>query len=183
MTKLTEARISTPCLIGRQFYRFTIMLAALACFTLLSARGARAQNTADILGTVTDASGGVVPGATVTLTNIATNISQTLQSSAGGEYTFTLLVPATYSLKVEAKGFKTFSVPSITVAGGDRAREDLTMAVGEQSTTVEVQATSTPALQTDTSNIGALVTQQGVEDLPLNGRNLTQLIQLEPEYL
>jgi hypothetical protein len=180
MTKLIDARVSMSCLVGKEFGKLAYMLAAVACLSLLFAAGTRAQNSADILGTVTDASGGVVPGANVTLTNTATNISQTLQSSAGGEYTFTLLVPATYSLKVEAKGFKTFSVPSITVAGGDRARQDVTMAVGEQSTTVEVQATSTPALQTDTSNIGALVTQQGVEDLPLNGRNLTQLIQLEP---
>ncbi len=156
------------------------MLGLLVCLALLGAVGARAQNTADIIGTVTDASGAVVPGSSVTLTNTGTNISQTLQASAGGDYTFTLLVPGTYALKVEAKGFKTFSAPSITVAAGDRARVDAPMQVGEQSTTVEVQAAVAPALQTDTSTMGSLVTSQAMQDVPLNGRNFVKLVQLAP---
>jgi hypothetical protein len=161
--------------------KFSCLFIALAFFSMFGIGGVSAQQTtADIIGTVTDSSGGLVPGATVTLTSTGTNISQTVEASASGEYTFTLLIPGTYSLKVEAKGFKTFSTPSLTVAGGDRARQDVKLEVGEQSTTMEVQATSTPALQTDTSSVGALVTQQGVEDLPLNGRNYTQLIQLSP---
>jgi hypothetical protein len=164
-------------MISRNCNRLSLVV-VLVSLSLLCAVSARAQNTADILGTVTDASGAVVPDATVTLTNTATNISQTTKASGNGEYTFTLLQPGTYSVRVEAKGFKTFSAPAVTVSTGDRARVDAAMQVGEQSTTVEVQATSTPALQTDTSSLGTLVTTQAVEDVPLNGRNITKLIQL-----
>jgi len=178
--ELTQARLFTVRQLIERSFKVSCMLALLACLALLGAAGARAQNTADIIGTVTDASGAVVPGSSVTLTNTGTNISQSLQASAGGDYTFTLLVPGTYALKVEAKGFKTFSAPSITVAAGDRARVDAPMEVGEQSTTVEVQAAVAPALQTDTSTLGNLVTSQAVEDIPLNGRNFMKLVQLAP---
>ena len=77
-----------------------------------------------------------------------------------------------------AAGFKTYVAPNLSVSSGDRARIDAKMEVGTQ--TVEVQATSTPALQTDTSNLSTLVTTQAVEDLPLNGRNIVKLIQLSP---
>jgi hypothetical protein len=150
----------------------------LVCFGLVFVTIARAQNTADVVGTVTDTSGAVVPGATVTLTNTGTNITQTTEASGSGDYAFALVQVGAYSVKVEAKGFKTFVAPSLTVSSGDRARVDAKMEVGEQSTTVEVQATSTPALQTDTSSIGTLVTSRGVEDLPLNGRNIVKLVQL-----
>ena len=153
---------------------------ALVCFALLFGSPIRAQETADVVGTVTDVSGGVLPGVTVTLTNTGTGISQTTQTAADGDYVFTLLQVGSYSVKVEAKGFKTFVAPSIALSAADRARVDAKMEVGEQSTTVEVQAAIAPALQTDSSQIGALVTSQNVEDLPLNNRNLVKLVQLTP---
>src|SRR5579859_2316011 len=157
------------------------ILAVLMCAVLLCVSGVRSQqNTADILGTVTDTSGAVVPGATVTLTNIGTNVSQTTQSSGTGDYTFTLVQVGNYSIKVQAAGFKTYLAPSLSVSAGDRARMDAKMEVGTQTQTVEVQASSTPALQTETSNLSTLVTTQAVEDLPLNGRNIVKLIQLSP---
>src|SRR6185312_16661853 len=140
----------------------------------------KAQETADIVGTVTDASGAVVPGATVTLTNLGTSITQSTQTAATGDYVFNLLQVGTYSVKVEAKGFKTFVAPSITLAAGDRARADAKLEVGDVSQTVEVSGTVAPALQTDTSTIGSLVPSQSVEDVPLNGRNIVKLIQLSP---
>ena len=157
------------------------ILAVLMCALLLCVSGVRSQqNTADILGTVTDISGAVVPGATVTLTNTGTNVSQTTQSSGTGDYTFTLVQVGNYSIKVQAAGFKTYLAPSLSVSAGDRARMDAKMEVGTQTQTVEVQASSTPALQTETSNLSTLVTTQAVEDLPLNGRNIVKLIQLSP---
>lgn len=154
--------------------------ALLAClvFVCLCSTAALAQNTADIVGTVSDSNGGVLPGSLITLTNIGTNISQTTETSSAGDYVFTLLQVGTYSVRVEAKGFKTYVAPDITLSAGDRARVDAKMQVGAQTTTVEVNATTTPALQTDTSTIGTLVTSQGVEDLPLNGRNIVKLVQL-----
>jgi hypothetical protein len=140
--------------------------------------GARAQETAGIVGTVTDSSGAVVPGASVTLTNIGTNISQTANTSDGGDYVFTLLQVGNYTVKVEAKGFKSFSASGIVLAAGDRARVDAKMQVGDVAQTVEVSGSVAPALQTDTSTIGSLVPSQSVEDLPLDGRNIVKLVQL-----
>ena len=102
------------------------LVAALVCLSLICAVGARAQNTADVVGTVTDASGGVLPGATVTLTNTETNISQSTQTSSGGEYVFTLLQVGSYTVKVEAKGFKTYSDDHLSVIRRSRScgRED-----------------------------------------------------------
>lgn len=154
------------------------VFAVLACFSLLCAAAVRAQETADVVGTVTDASGAVVPGAAVTLTNTGTNAVQTTQTSSGGDYVFNLLQVGTYSVKVESKGFKTYSAPSITLAAGDRARVDAKMEVGDVTQTVEVSSTVAPALQTDTSTIGSLVPSQSVEDLPLDSRNIVRLIQL-----
>jgi hypothetical protein len=162
---------------NQRYFERVSAITVLVCLSLLCAVGARAQETGDILGTVTDTSGGIVPGATVTLTNTATNISQTTQTAGDGNYAFTLLQVGSYSVKVEAKGFKTYSAPSIALSSGDRARVDAKMEVGEQSTTVEVQATTAPALQTDTSSVGSLVPSQSVEDLPLNGRNVIQLVE------
>jgi len=160
-----------------QFER-VIVIAAVVCLSLLCAIGVKAQSTASITGMVTDASGAVIPGATVTLTNTGTNVSQTQQTSSGGDYAFPLLEVGTYGIKVEAKGFKTFSAPGVSVSAGDRARVDAAMQVGEQSTTVEVEASTAPALQTDTSTIATLINSQAVEDLPLNGRNIIKLVQL-----
>ncbi len=150
----------------------------LGCLFLLVSGTVRAQNTAAVVGSVTDASGGVLPGATVTITNTGTNVSQTTETTSGGEYVFDLLQVGTYTVKVEAKGFKTFSAPSIALSAGDRARVDAKMEVGDVTQTVEVQATAAPSLQTDTSTIGSLVPSQSVEDLPLDGRNIIKLVQL-----
>jgi len=163
----------------RFFERFS-MFAVMICLSLLCAVGARAQETGDIVGTVTDSTGAVVPNATVTLTNTATNVSQTAQTAGDGNYLFTLLQVGSYVIKVQASGFKTASAPALALSSGDRARADIKLEVGEQTTTVEVQATVAPALQTDTSNVGQITTTQSVEDLPLNGRNLIQLVYATP---
>ncbi|HTZ74066.1 MAG TPA: carboxypeptidase regulatory-like domain-containing protein [Candidatus Aquilonibacter sp.] len=152
----------------------------IACLLWLSAAPAWGQETASVVGTVTDASGAVIPGATATLTNIGTGVVQTATTNGTGDYDFPLLQVGTYSVKVEAKGFKTYTVPSIPLSAGDRFRADAKLQVGEAAQTVEVSGAVAPALQTDTSNIGSLVPAQSVQDLPLNGRNLIQLVQLQP---
>jgi hypothetical protein len=163
-----------------RFFERLSMFALLICMSLLCAVGARAQETGDIVGTVTDSTGAVVPNATVTLTNTATNVSQTAQSGGDGNYLFTFLQVGNYVVKVQAAGFKTATHPEFALSSGDRARADIKLEVGEQTTTVEVQATVAPALQTDSSNVGQLTSSQTVEALPLNGRNLIQLVYLAP---
>ena len=156
-------------------------LAALTFLLFLCVGTAFSQtDTAALVGTVTDSTGALVPGATVTVTNLGTNISRTATTTGDGDYVFDLLQVGAYSVRVEANGFKTFSAPSLTLSAGDRARVDAKMEVGSVSQTVEVSASAAPALQTDSSDISSLVSSQAVEDVPLNGRNVFKLIQLAP---
>ncbi len=150
------------------------------CMLLPAAPYAAAQNsTATIVGTVTDNTGASIPNATVTLTNNGTGEKRTAQSTGSGDYSFGELKPGTYTVEVKETGFKTFVVPSFTVAAADRAREDAKLEVGSEAQTVQVTA-QTPALQTDTSNISNTVTDQAVQSLPLSGRNYINLVQITP---
>jgi hypothetical protein len=135
--------------------------------------------TADILGTVTDASGAVIPNAQVTLTNLGTQEKRTITSNSSGDYTFTLLPVGHYSITVKAKGFESFSTTDLAVEAGDRARADAHMDLGAEDQTVTVEAT-TPLLQADNATVSSTVTAKSVQDLPLNGRNFVQLVDLVP---
>ena len=157
------------------FFRLSLMLLVVS----LSFHASAQITTADITGTVTDAQGGVLPNAAVTLTNLGTKETHVIKTSAQGEYLFTLLEPGHYSIRVEVSGFELFSVADLAVEGGDRARVDAKMTVGTASQTVEVTA-ATPLLQADNSTVSSTVTSSAVENLPLNGRNFIQLVQLEP---
>ncbi len=161
--------------------RFTAGFAVVSSSLLLTlAPNAAAQSTtADILGTVTDSGGATMPNATVTLTNLDTKEVRTSQTTGSGDFDFSQLGPGNYSVQVQQNGFKTFVVPSIALAAGDRAREDAKLDVGSESQTVQVTA-QTPALQTDTSVIESTVTEQAVQDLPLSGRNYINLAQITP---
>ena len=135
--------------------------------------------TAEILGRVTDSSGGMVPNARVTVENLATQNKRTTQTSGSGDYVFPLLLNGSYSVRIEAGGFRVFSVPQIALATGDRARVDAELQVGDVSQTVEVQMNA-PILQTESSAVQSVVDQQAVQDLPLNGRNFFNLVQIQP---
>ncbi|HZI57830.1 MAG TPA: carboxypeptidase-like regulatory domain-containing protein, partial [Verrucomicrobiae bacterium] len=161
------------------FRRYLLVTAVIVCVCVLASVSVQAQvTTADVVGTVTDASGAVVPNAKVSITNKGTDQSRTGQTNALGEYVFTLLLPGQYSVRVEAANFKAF-IASVTISSGDRARVDARLQVGSTGETIEVQAT-TPLLQTDNSTVMATVTQRAVEDLPLASRNLINLVQLVP---
>ena len=148
------------------------------CFFLVWTSTLSAQvTTGDILGTVTDQTGAVVPNATVTATNTGTAQQRTAQTNNTGDYTFSLLPPGSYSIRITAPGFETFSVPSLNLTGGDRARANASLKTGEASTTVEVTSQS-PLLQSDSSVLQDVIGQTAVQDLPLNGRNFVQLAQL-----
>jgi hypothetical protein len=150
------------------------------CLLLPVARFASAQSTtADITGTVTDATGASLPHATVTLTNLGTKEVRTAQTTDAGDYTFTQLGPGTYSIQVSQSGFKSFVIPNIALSASDRARENAKLEVGTEGQTVEVTGQA-PALQTDSSVLTTVVTQKATQDLPLNGRNYVNLAQLAP---
>ncbi|AXC12046.1 Oar protein [Acidisarcina polymorpha] len=135
--------------------------------------------TADILGTVSDASGAVIPGADVKLTNLGTNETHSAVTNDTGDYVFTLLPVGHYSISVKAKGFQESIAKDLSVEAGDRARADIHVQLGSESTVVEVTA-QTPLLQADSATVSSTVTAKAVQDLPLNGRNFVQLVQLVP---
>src|ERR1700723_1651448 len=147
---------------------------------LLSTSAAFAQlTTADILGTVTDTSGAVVSNASVTLTNLGTNDRRTGQSNGSGDYSFTLLPVGHYSITVKAGGFQVSITKDLAVEAGDRARADVHLQFGSESTVIEVTA-SKSLLQAGSATVSSTVTAKAVQDLPLNGRNFVQLVQLVP---
>jgi hypothetical protein len=140
-----------------------------------------AQNaTAEIVGTVNDASGAAMPNAHVTAKHIATGVARSMDTNAAGAYSFTFVPIGIYSVTIAAKGFKTFTAHSISIATGDVARVDAKMELGDMQQTVEVQAQAAAALQTDSSSVTSYLTKQNVQDLPVNGRNITKLVQLLP---
>lgn len=135
------------------------------------------STTADILGTVTDSSGAVVPGATVTVRNLGTGQIRTMATESTGDYVFTALQIGNYSVSVTAPSFKSFSVSSIVISAGDRARVNAQLVPGAATESVVVEGIA-PALQTDSSASGDMLGEKSVQDLPLNGRNYVNLIQI-----
>lgn len=145
---------------------------------MLAATGLWAQQTtADVLGTVTDMSGGVLPGVKITVHNLDTGADYTGTSDNAGNYTVPLLPVGRYSMKAVDSGFKTWTVPQVALAIGDRLRQDVRLEVGTLEQAVEVTASS-PALQTDSSSLSNLINSNALQDLPLNGRNFVVLAQL-----
>lgn len=157
------------------------MIAFVCAYLLLSfAAPVRAQvTTGDILGTVSDPSGSVIPNATVNLTSVETGAKRNAQTDGSGGFVFSALQPGHYSLSVTAGGFKNFAVQGIVLAAGGRDRQDVSMQLGAQSEVVQVTS-APPALDTDSSALSMAVSEKQVADLPLNGRNFVQLAQLAP---
>ncbi|MGO4518046.1 TonB-dependent receptor [Terriglobus sp. 2YAB30_2] len=166
--------------VGHLWVLRTLKLAAVVILFLLGAVPMHAQlTTADILGTVTEPTGAVVANARVELRNIATNVTRVVTTDESGNYTFPLLQPGHYSIKVTVQGFKAFNTPDLAVEAGDRARNDAHLQLGDVNETVNIEA-QTPLLQSESATVSSTVTAQSVQDLPLNGRNYVQLIQIVP---
>ena len=134
--------------------------------------------TGDILGTVSDSSGALVPGATVRVENIGTHEIRTATTQGSGGYTFSALQPGTYSVTVMSPNFKSYSATNIVLLASDRVRIDPKLQVGANSEVVEVTAVPS-ALQTDNTTVGNTITETTLLDAPLNGRNVYGLIQLQ----
>ncbi len=130
-----------------------------------------------VSGTVKDASGGVIPGATVTLTNDGTGISISTTSGSVGEYTFSPVKIGRYSVSAEIKGFQKVRQNNVTVDVQQKVVVDLSLPVGQSIETVIVDA-APPALQTQEASVGQVIEEQAINALPLNGRNFTFLAQL-----
>src|SRR5215472_6505314 len=155
--------------------RFPISLSLFVWSCALLAQGP----TGEITGSVTDASGGLVSGATVTITNRDTGIQRGVTTNAAGIYSAPALPPGTYSVRVNLTGFKSDVRNGVELQVNQVARLDFSLQVGNVSDTVEVQA-SAATLDTENSTIGAVIENKRIEELPLNGRNYLQLASLVP---
>jgi Carboxypeptidase regulatory-like domain/TonB dependent receptor len=158
---------------------FAMALLAIGC--LLTIAPARAQSVyGSVFGTVTDKTGAVVPGATVTVTDEAKGTSEVAITNDTGDYTVSHLVPDTYDLKVEVKGFETFVSKGITVLADTSPRVDAALTIGGGGTTVTVDADTVPQLKTDRADVSTVFDSQQVSDLPVEGQNFTNLQLLLP---
>ena len=137
------------------------------------------QATATVTGIVKDPNGAAVPNAQVQLTNVNTGVVRKTVTTSVGIYDFPSVVPGVYSMKAFATGFSTVSQPPVTLQVGQTAVFDFQLQIGSTSSTVTVSAIA-PTLETATSELGTVVTPTQMNDLPLNGRNFTQLLLLAP---
>ena len=146
-------------------------------FTILPLHAQSTPQT--IQGLVTDQSDAVVPGAVVTITNLATGIKTPTSTNETGNYSFQLVPVGNYEVTCKLEGFKTKTVPDLRVATGDQKRKDFVLELGDISETIEVVA-SAVGLYTENATIGAVVENKRIIELPLNGRNMVQLAVLVP---
>jgi hypothetical protein len=156
------------------------LLATLIITLLLSPGSAKAQLSAgSVTGIVRDASGSVVANASVTLRNVDTTVRHTTVSNDAGNYVFLNLGPGRYVLEASASGFATKRVEEFVLAVNQTASIDISLQVGSQSDIVTISA-ETQQLEVSTADLGTVIATKQVNDLPLNGRNFTQLLSLTP---
>jgi hypothetical protein len=159
--------------------RLAIALIIWAAFVILGAGTSMAQiPTGSISGTVRDSTGAVVSGATVTTTNRETGLVRNMPSGNDGHYVFTNLPVGVYDVKGEMTGFQTQLQQNLTLAVGQEAIINFTLAVGAVQETVSVTAEA-PLVDTTSGALGGLVNEQKVTELPLNGRSFNSLVLLE----
>ncbi len=155
--------------------RATFVLAAVFALSFPSS----AQTVGQVTGLVTDPSGGVIVGATVTITNSLTNVARTTTTNSDGNYAFPALQPDVYNVKAEMAGFKTEVRKDVELQVEQIARIDFRLEIGATSQTVEVSG-GAPLLNTETATVGTVIDNDRIVGLPLNGRSFTQLIALSP---
>src|SRR4051812_7268876 len=135
--------------------------------------------TGEINGTLTDPSGAVISGATLKLTNQSTQIQTQSTSNATGFFIFVGVRPGTYSLRVEKQGFRSVDVSQLQLGVNQALTQNLQIPVGAVSESVQVTGEA-PLVDNSTTELGTVIETKVVNDLPLNGRNFTQLLTLTP---
>ncbi|HKW87181.1 MAG TPA: carboxypeptidase-like regulatory domain-containing protein [Candidatus Acidoferrales bacterium] len=154
-------------------------LGILFVFVLFCGRAAFSQTTGTIRGTVKDPSGASVPNAKVTATNVATQVTRTAATDKDGDFTVVELEVGTYTVSIEASGFQKFVTRGVRVDIGHVATLEAQLVLGttEQTVTVEAEAAQ---VETTSTQLGAVMNDRAVTELPLNTRDTFQLLQLQP---
>ena len=162
----------------RRYITFLFMLSAFLCLcVVLTAQTFRGG----IGGTITDAQQAVVPNASVQATEDSTGQSRQTVSSSAGTFVFQDLPQGTYTVTIQASGFDTLKVEKVVVSAGSVRNLQLTLAIAQQSQTLEVSANAL-SLDTVSATQNTVIPEHGIEDAPLNGRDFTQLVALAPGY-
>ena len=159
---------TTKCVLGAAL---TVMLFSFALFSQ--------ANYGRILGIVTDQTGGVISGATVTVIDTQRGAARTLMTDQAGEYNAPTLIPGTYTVRVEAQGFKKLERQNVEVEVGKDVRVDVTVQPGEQNQTITVTE-AVPLVETTNATLGGSLSNATINDLPLNGRDYQNLLGLRP---
>jgi hypothetical protein len=159
-------------------FRRTSLLMFLVLALCLSGLQLLAQSAGTIQGTVSDATGAVVPTATITITNKATGIARTETANSQGLYSAPALGAGDYEVKVEVQGFRT-QIREATVTAGGNTTVNMALSVGTASETVTVEA-ATSQINYESNSVQGVIDRSSVQDLPLNGRSFMQLAVLEP---
>jgi hypothetical protein len=162
--------------VSKVFLRALLVLSCL----LVVLYSAHAQYRASIQGVVTDPQGEVVSGATVTLTNLETNQTQTATTDANGIYNFGALAAIKYSLTVEKAGFTKKVLENVGVIADQANAVNLQLEVGEVTQSVTVNGDSTPLIDTETANLSGTVTSNQIQHMPSFGRDVLKLVELAP---
>ncbi len=156
------------------------LLLRIAGLLLTLCAAAWAQDTASITGTVTDASGAAVPKAQVTISNTEHGIKRTAPTNASGEYLFAALPISSYDLTVTAEGFKKYQAKNVVLQVAEKARVNVALQVGTISTEIVVEGAEVAQVETQSSDLGSVVTGREITQLELNGRDFTSLVGLSP---
>ena len=159
------------------------ILSSLAlCLLLATPAAAQLASQTGLVGNVTDAGGGVLPGATVTAVNVGTQATLSGVTNEAGVYQFNAVPLGRYEITITLQGFQTFKATNIEVGGNQVVRQDAVLSVGALSETVIVEAANT-TLQTDRAAVSQTVEARAVVDLPSSGRNVWQLAATTPGVL
>lgn len=169
---------------GRRFPKLwrqaSMGLAFVLALFLVSLPSADAQVSATLNGTVTDSTGAVIPGANVTLTNEATKESRNSVSNDSGYFAFPALLPSTYTVKIDAKGFKAYERHGIVLHAADLIKlSDLALTIGQTNETVTVEA-NTQIIPVENGQRAAILDFKDIQQLAIQGRNLSELLKVLP---
>jgi outer membrane receptor protein involved in Fe transport len=158
-----------------------VVVSLFVALLFLFAISAKAQTfRGTILGTVTDSTGLPVTGATVAVKNKDTGLERTTQTSEDGSYAVTELPIGTYAVTISQNGFQTSVTSDVVVNVAGERRVDVTLKPGQVSERIEVSGAELPQVETTTNELGGVLTSQTVQDIPVNGRDYTKLIYLNP---
>jgi outer membrane receptor protein involved in Fe transport len=159
--------------------KMALLFLVVAVSLLIPHRGLAQVGSGAINGIVSDSSGGVIPGATITITNLATNVKHVAHTNATGSYVILDLLPGRYELHVSKAGFQTALQPAFTLEVNQTSTYDFTLKLKSEALSITVHGQGT-MLQPATATLGGVVSPEEVQDLPLNGRNFTQILNLTP---